>query len=122
MSIGNAQADLALDWQGLLDSTEASPDLLPSVVTEREILGQNLGNFKVLKARQQELTAQRHRLAVHGRKCTCVGHRAGHRDRHRAAAVRRYGSARQPHRSAAGRGSRWTWMERSRRTRFEPNL
>jgi hypothetical protein len=59
VSIGNAQADMALDWQGLIDATEMNPDLLPSVAPEVELLSGQLGNFKVLKARQQDLTAQR---------------------------------------------------------------
>ena len=62
MSSVNAHADVALDWKGLLDSTETSPDLLSSVVTERELLAGHLGNFHVLKARQQELTAQRQEI------------------------------------------------------------
>lgn len=55
----NAQADIALDWKGLLDSTERYPDLLPSIQNERDLLLSRLGDFQAIKARQQELTALR---------------------------------------------------------------
>ncbi len=55
----NAQADVALDWRELLDSTEKYPDLLPSIQHERDLLISRLGDFHIIKARQQELTASR---------------------------------------------------------------
>ncbi len=54
-----AQADVALDWKELLDSTVNSPDLFASVETELQTLAQFLETFQVLKARQLELKAQR---------------------------------------------------------------
>ena len=54
-----AQADVARDWRGLLDSTEKSPDLLPSVETERQGLILALDQFQILKAQQEHLTALR---------------------------------------------------------------
>jgi hypothetical protein len=59
MSSVNAQADVAHDWKGLLDSTEKSPDVLPLVETEWKTLAQFLAEFQNIKARQIELTAQR---------------------------------------------------------------
>jgi hypothetical protein len=54
-----AQADVAHDWKGLLDSTEKSPDVLPSIENDRTILEGHLEDFQILKARQNELTALR---------------------------------------------------------------
>jgi hypothetical protein len=59
MSSVNAQADVAHDWKGLLDSVEKSPDLLPLVGTEWTTLAQFLAEFQKIKARQVELTALR---------------------------------------------------------------
>ena len=59
MSSVNAQADVAQDWKGLLDSTEKSPDVLPSVETERQALSLTLDQFHALKAQQEQLTALR---------------------------------------------------------------
>jgi len=59
MSSVNAHADVARDWKGLLDSTEKSPDVLPSVETERLSLSQTLELFETLKAQQEQLTALR---------------------------------------------------------------
>ena len=55
----NAQADVVLDWKGLLDSVTTSPDLRPLVEAECQTLEKNLTEFLSLKARQEELTAQR---------------------------------------------------------------
>ena len=59
MGTVTAQADIAQDWKGLLDSTEKSPEVLPSVETECQALSQLLNKFLVLKAQQDELTAKR---------------------------------------------------------------
>lgn len=59
MPTANAQADVARDWRGLLDSAEKSPDVLPSVEQECQALSQLLSKFEVLKAQQDELTAKR---------------------------------------------------------------
>lgn len=59
MASVNAQADVARDWKGLLDSTEKSPDVLPLILDERQALAQFLEDFQVIKARQEELKALR---------------------------------------------------------------
>lgn len=55
----SAQADVALDWKELLDSTAMNLDLLPSIEKERQALVLYLETFQILKARQLDLTAQR---------------------------------------------------------------
>jgi len=54
-----SQADIALDWRGLIDATDKNPDLLPIVQGERDALEQFLETFGTLKATQDELTAMR---------------------------------------------------------------
>ena len=45
--------------EGLLDAAERSPDIQPEIDKERKVLSESLTEVKTLKARQQELTAQR---------------------------------------------------------------
>ena len=59
MSSINSQADIMLDWEGLLEAIQRNPDLQPSVETERQALAQSLTELQGLKARQKELTALR---------------------------------------------------------------
>ena len=59
MSSAKSQADLILDWEGLLEAIQRNPDLHPSVEAERQALAQSLTEFQGLKARQDELTALR---------------------------------------------------------------
>ena len=59
MPSSNAFPDVTDDWEGLLDAAERSPDLQPSIETERQTLAQTLAEVQELKARQRELTAHR---------------------------------------------------------------
>ena len=54
-----SQADIALDWRGLIDAADRNPDLLPIVQGERDALEQFLGTFEIQKATQDELTGMR---------------------------------------------------------------
>jgi len=47
------------DWKGLLEAVERNPDVQPSLEAERQTLAQSLAEAEGLKARQDELTAQR---------------------------------------------------------------
>jgi hypothetical protein len=53
----NSQADIMVDWEGLLDAVQRNPDLQPSVETERQSLAQSLDEVQRLKLRQNELKA-----------------------------------------------------------------
>jgi hypothetical protein len=55
-----SQADIALDWRGLLEAVVRNPEVLLIVEMERNSLAVTLGELEVLKARQEELTALRH--------------------------------------------------------------
>jgi hypothetical protein len=55
----NSQADIIRDWEGLIDAVLRSPEVLPSVEAERQLLGDILDNVHDLKARQEELNALR---------------------------------------------------------------
>ncbi|HEX6898884.1 MAG TPA: hypothetical protein VF789_04190 [Thermoanaerobaculia bacterium] len=55
----NSYADIIGDWIGLLEAVERNPDVQPSVEAERQSLTQALSDAQSLKARQDELTAQR---------------------------------------------------------------
>lgn len=59
MSSPHAYPDLTNDWEGLIEAAERSPDVQPSIESERHSLAESLVEVQGLKARQQELTAQR---------------------------------------------------------------
>lgn len=59
MSSINSHADVIDDWEGLLEAGERSPELQPSIETERQALAQSLREVQGLKARQVELSAMR---------------------------------------------------------------
>jgi hypothetical protein len=52
-----SQADIALDWRGLIDAVEQTPELLALVAEEHKALAVNLSEVETLKARQQQLKA-----------------------------------------------------------------
>lgn len=51
--------DVTTDWTGLLEAGARNPDLLPSIQTEIQDLTATLSEVQGLKARQEELKAQR---------------------------------------------------------------
>src|SRR4051812_44473182 len=53
-----SQADIIRAGEGLLDADERSPDV-PDTERERQAVADSLTEVKSLKARQEELTAQR---------------------------------------------------------------
>lgn len=55
----NSYADIIRDWVGLLEAAERNADVQPSIEAERQSLTQALSEAQSLKARQDELTAQR---------------------------------------------------------------
>ncbi|HYU34673.1 MAG TPA: hypothetical protein VEW48_21180 [Thermoanaerobaculia bacterium] len=55
----NSQADVIRDWEGLIDAVLRSPEVLPSVEPERQVLADILDDVQDLKARQEELNALR---------------------------------------------------------------
>lgn len=57
----NSYTELILDFQELLRSTEATPDLLPAIEPERQVLVQVLADVERLRTRQAELTALKQR-------------------------------------------------------------
>jgi len=59
MPSARTQDTIIREAEGLLDATERSPDIQPEVEKERKVLSDSLTQVKSLKARQQELTAQR---------------------------------------------------------------
>jgi len=59
MPSARTQDTIIREAEGLLDATERSPDIQPEVEKERKVLSDSLGDVKSIKARQQELTAQR---------------------------------------------------------------
>ena len=62
MSSINSQADVMTDWKGLIEASDRSPEVLQLVAPERQALGESLVEVETLKARQMELTAQRHEV------------------------------------------------------------
>jgi len=59
MASRNSYADVVTDWGKLLEAAQRSPDVQPSIDSERQTLAQLLTEVQDLKARQDELTAQR---------------------------------------------------------------
>jgi hypothetical protein len=59
MPSARTQDTIIREAEGLLDATERSPDIQPEVEKERKVLSDSLVEVKSVKARQQELTAQR---------------------------------------------------------------
>jgi hypothetical protein len=57
----NSYAELILDFQELVRSTEMVPELLPSIEAERQVLVQVLADVERLRTRQAELTALKQR-------------------------------------------------------------
>ena len=57
----NSYPELILDFQELLAATEKTPDLLPSIEAERQVLVQVLADVETHRARQKELTALKQR-------------------------------------------------------------
>ena len=57
----NSYPELIIDFQELLASLEATPELLPLVETERQALVQVLTDVQRLRTRQTELTALKQR-------------------------------------------------------------
>ncbi|MFL6233573.1 MAG: hypothetical protein ACJ76N_10605 [Thermoanaerobaculia bacterium] len=55
----NSHADVMADWEELLDAVRRSPDLLPDVAEDIEILAGLLTRARELKARQNELAGLR---------------------------------------------------------------
>lgn len=58
----NAFADIIRDWEMLLDAAERSPEVLPGIEVERQLVAQLLAEVRLLKARQDELTALRQQI------------------------------------------------------------
>jgi hypothetical protein len=58
----NAFADIIRDWEMLLDAAERSPEVLPGIEVERQLVAQLLAEVRFLKARQDELTALRQQI------------------------------------------------------------
>ncbi|HKH45734.1 MAG TPA: hypothetical protein VKM72_13820 [Thermoanaerobaculia bacterium] len=54
-----SQADIALDWRGLIEAILRNPELLKLVDVEVQTLTQTLGEVETLKARQDELKGLR---------------------------------------------------------------
>lgn len=54
-----SQADIALDWRGLLEAVGRNSEVVPIVETESQALAAALGELEFLKARQEELGALR---------------------------------------------------------------
>jgi len=54
-----SQADIALDWRGLIEAILRNPELLKLVEVEVQTLTQTLGEVETLKARQDELKGLR---------------------------------------------------------------
>jgi hypothetical protein len=59
----NSYTELIIDFQELLRSTEATPDLLPAIEAERQVLAQVVAEVESLRTRQRELTAQKQRAS-----------------------------------------------------------
>ena len=55
----NSKADVMTDWKGLIDAYDRSPEVQAIVAEERQALAQSLAEVETLKARQEELQAQR---------------------------------------------------------------
>ena len=58
----NAFADIIRDWEMLLDAAERSPEVLAGIDLERQAVAQLLAEVRLLKARQDELTALRQQV------------------------------------------------------------
>jgi hypothetical protein len=54
-----SQADIVLDWRGLIDAVYRTPGLLPLVEQEHADLSQAVVELESVKARQEELNALR---------------------------------------------------------------
>lgn len=58
----NSYADIITDWGNLLKATQRTPDVQPSIDSERQSLAQLLTEVQGLKARQEELSALRQEI------------------------------------------------------------
>ncbi len=54
-----SQADIIVHGEGLLEAAARTPEIQQAVEPERQALAESVGEVKVLKARQEELTALR---------------------------------------------------------------
>ena len=54
-----SQNDIIRVHEGLVDAVDRSPDIQPEIEKERQAVQEGVGEVKGLKARQEELTAQR---------------------------------------------------------------
>lgn len=59
----NSYTELIIDFQELIRSTEATPELLPAIEAERQVLVQVVAEVESLRTRQRELTAQKQRAS-----------------------------------------------------------
>jgi hypothetical protein len=62
MSNAKSQNDVIRENEGLLEAADRSPDIQPVIQNERQTVQESLGEAKSLKARQEELTAQRQEI------------------------------------------------------------
>jgi hypothetical protein len=81
MSSINSYADIIRDWVELLEATQRTPEVQPSLEQERQELAQFLADVQGLKARQEELKALRQQVTQQLNAAVKVGKEAAMRIR-----------------------------------------
>lgn len=77
----NSYADIIRDWVELLEATQRTPEVQPSLEQERQELAQFLADVQGLKARQEELKALRQQVTQQLNAAVKVGKEAAMRIR-----------------------------------------
>jgi hypothetical protein len=72
----NSYPVLINDFEELIAATDKTPDLLPSIEPERQVLAQVLAEVQSLRARQKELTALKQRATQQLREAMSRGKEA----------------------------------------------